>query len=564
MQSFRNISLSAFRWVWLAALVFFAFAFLVNGLSGPDQRAPDPVEATVATATVGAISDAVPEDLREVIWSFNRAREGRLSDQGLSSADSADWLTVCRRMSLALVGTGMSMEEIRSLQRLPVEDREVRHLNRLLRDPRFHEYWGERYTRFLVGADEGPFLVFRRRRFRLWLTEQFAQNQHYDQIVRDLITAEGLWTDQPEVNFYTVTYDSGDDGPDPIRLAARTARVFLGLRIDCLQCHDDFLGNVSLGDIDDPRDGLQSDFHQLAAFFTAAKASGLQGVTSGQPDYRYKYLYADEEVDVEPAVPYQSDLLPDQGHARHRLARWITSPDNRQAARSAVHHVWALLFGRPRGDGVDSLPLDEPIDDELAILIDDFIDKGFDMRRLIRAIVLSDAFRVDSRADFHITARHDRAGAVFPLVRLRPEQIAGAVIQSSRVKTVDRDSSFFLQLQKFGSANDFVRRYGDMGEDEFTNDSVTISQRLVMLNGKMVDESVDYNPVLNATSHVKMFSGDDWDLIRNAYLCVLNRYPSSTELNHFVGRFEESKNPNQMTEDLFWVLLNSSEFCWNH
>ena len=97
-----------------------------------------------------------------------------------------------------------------------------------------------------------------------------AANRGYDQIVRDLITAEGLWTDRPEVNFLTVTFDSNDGNPDPIRLAARTSRAFLGLRIDCLQCHNDFLGNVNLGDSDSIREGMQSDFHQLAAFYTAA------------------------------------------------------------------------------------------------------------------------------------------------------------------------------------------------------------------------------------------------------------------------------------------------------
>ena len=90
-------------------------------------------------------------------------------------------------------------------------------------------------------------------------------------MVHDLVAAEGLWTDKPEVNFLTATFDSNDSQPDPVRLAARTSRAFLGLRIDCLQCHSDFLGNVSLGDVDDPREGLQSDFHQLAAFFTSTE-----------------------------------------------------------------------------------------------------------------------------------------------------------------------------------------------------------------------------------------------------------------------------------------------------
>lgn len=568
MQPYRRTAVSAFRWAWFAALAFFAFAYLIDGLPGP-TRSGVSEQAGVSEQNRPIANPAaskrtrIQADLAESLARLNEARRDRLAELDLQSAPQADWMAVCRRASLALVGTGMSLQEIRDLENDPPEQRTAVHLDRLLRDPRFHDYWAERWTRYLVGAEEGPFLVFRRRKFRHWLSDGFAANRPYDRMARDLITAEGLWTDRPEVNYYTVTYDSGDDGPDPVRLAARTARVFLGLRIDCLQCHDDFLGNVSLGDSAE-REGTQQDFHRLAAFFASAKSNGIQGVRDGKADYRYKYLYDDEETDVPVGVPYQADLLPVDGNVRKRLAKWITSPENTQAARSAVHHVWALLFGRPRGESVDDLPLDQPVDPEMKVLIDDFIEHGFDLRRLIRLIVMSESFGVDSQADFHLTLRHDLAGASFPLVRLRPEQIAGAVIQSSRIKTVDRDSSFFVQLQKFGESGDFVRRYGDMGEDEFTGDPVTISQRLVMLNGKLVNESVGFNPVINASGHISMFSGDDRTAIQNAYLCILNRRASDEEIAHFVGRMDDRKDRRRAIEDLYWTLFNSSEFAWNH
>ena len=431
-------------------------------------------------------------------------------------------------------------------------------------DSRFHDYWAERWTRFLVGTDSGQFITFRRRRFRVWLADVFAENRPYDQIVRNLITAEGLWTDHPEVNFITATFDSNDGKADPVRLAARTSRCFLGLRIDCLQCHNDFLGNVNLGDVDAPREGLQTDFHQLAAFYTSAKTSGLQGVRTGEVDYHYKYLDAEEEVDVAPTVPFLPDLLPDEGNARERLASWVTHPENRQASRAAVSHVWALMYGRPATAAVDNLPLDETATPVLEALADDFVENGFDIRRLIRLIAKSAPFRVSSRADFEITPEHEDACAVFPLVRLRPEQVAASLVQSARIKAVDRDSSFFIQLQKFGGMNDFVNRYGDIGEDEFTTDSVTITQRLVMLNGNMISENVNSNPFLNSAGHVGMFAADDQQSVETAYLCVLNRYPTDDEKAHFVQRIASADQRDEAIEDLFWVLLNSTEFAWNH
>ncbi len=551
MSKVKSFLSATLRWGLFTLLALIAFGYLASGLSEPQRN--DRQHSAVSN-----------DDIAQTVGLVDRYRLESIKNEGLESAPIADWMTVCRRLSLALIGNQLSLEEIRELERSPESERESVHLANLLDDPRFHNYWAERWTRFLVGTDSGEFIVFRRRRFRVWLTEVIAENRPYDQIVRDLVTAEGLWTDKPQVNFLTATFDSNAGQPDPIRLAARTSRAFLGLRIDCLQCHSDFLGNVSLGDIDDPRGGLQSDFHRFAAFYSSAKTSGLQGVRNGECDYEYQYLNASEKVEVEPDVPYSRELLPDGGDSRNRLAAWITHPENRQTARAAVSHVWALMFGRPSGEAVDNLPLDQKSSPMISSLADDFIENKFDIRRLIRLIAQSEAFRVDSRADFPITEQHEQYHAVFPLVRLRPEQVAGSVIQASRVKRTDRESSIVLQLQTLAGTNDFVNEYGDVGEDEFTTDAVTVTQRLLMMNGNLTKDMVGPNPVLNSSAHIGMFAADDEQAVESLYLCVLNRQPSDTERKHFAERLRESKDRNQTREDLTWVLLNSSELAWNH
>ncbi|TWU22141.1 hypothetical protein Pla52o_31890 [Novipirellula galeiformis] len=576
--SMKSAFMTIVRYGWFGLLVLLAFGYLAAGFSDRKglrkETSRTPAEQTAsAKQTVGSSANAnhtppvaLPGSATTLgpLTAIEASLAQGWEEAGVERTEIADWLTVCRRMSLALVGNGLALQEIRRLESLPEGKREQSHLESLLRDPRFHQYWAERWARFYVGADEGPFLVYRRRRFRMWLTDQLAANTRYDVLVRKLVAAEGLWTDQPQVNFLTVTFDSNDGQPDPVRLAARASRAFLGLRIDCLQCHDDFLGNVSLGSADSPRAGLQSDFHQLAAFFSSAKTNGLQGVQERKADYRYQYLGADAEVEVTPSVPYQPELLPPKGSSRNRLAVWMTHPENRQAARSAVSHIWALLFGRSATDAIDNLPLDEPAPAVIEALTDEFIASGFNVRDLIRMIVYSSAFRVSSRAEFEITAAHEDSGAVFPLTRLRPEQVAACIIQSGRIKKIDRDSSLLLQLDKFGSTNDFVRRYGDVGEDEFSSDSVTISQRLIMLNGSMLRKSIGDNPVLNSTNHINRFAKSDVQAVQTTYLTVLNRYPSATEEAHFVKRLSESENRRSGVEDLFWVLLNSTELAWNH
>jgi len=267
---------------------------------------------------------------------------------------------------------------------------------------------------------------------------------------------------------------------------------------------------------------------------------------------------------VEPAVPFYPELLPQEGQPRERLAAWVTPPKNRQAARAAVSHVWALMFGQPADEAVDNLPLDESSNPMVEALADDFVAHGFDMRRLIRLIALSEAFRVDSRADFEVTEKHERHYAVFPLVRLRPEQVAGSIIQAARIKKTDRESSLFLQLQTLTGSNEFVTRYGDIGEDQFTAESVTLTQRLLLMNGNMLGELVNANPVLNATAHINMFAGDDSHAVEIVYLSALNRYPSDAERERFVTRLAEANNRADAVEDLCWGLLNSIELAWNH
>ncbi|MEL7336159.1 MAG: hypothetical protein AAFN70_08175, partial [Planctomycetota bacterium] len=100
--------------------------------------------------------------------------------------------------------------------------------------------------------------------------------------------------------------------------------------------------------------------------------------------------------------------------------------------------------------------------------------------------------------------------------------------------------------------------------DEFDEDPVTITQRLLMLNGKVVDENADTNPVLNASSHIDMFADSDQQAIEVAYLAVLNRPPSQDMIDFFSEKINQEGNRERVLVDLFWQLMNSSEMAFNH
>jgi hypothetical protein len=188
--------------------------------------------------------------------------------KGLPHALRTSELAVVRRLSLALTGTIPSVEEIRALEQVDPEDRIPWWVAHLLEDRRYADYVAERLARAYVGTEDGPFILFRRRRFVTWLADHLHRNTRYDNIVTELISDTGLWNSSPAVNFVTVTAQQNQDNkPDEIRLAARTTRAFLGMRIDCLQCHDDKMEKVTIMEDGQPRGGTQQDFHHLAAFF---------------------------------------------------------------------------------------------------------------------------------------------------------------------------------------------------------------------------------------------------------------------------------------------------------
>lgn len=507
-----------------------------------------------------------PSDLGATLAQLNAEFYQHWTAQGLDTTPRADDLTIARRLSLALTGTIPSLEEIRALEKVPADERLEWWTSHLLEDRRFADYFAERLARAYVGVEDGPFLIYRRRRFVTWLSDQLSKNEPYDSIVRKLIAENGIWTGRPATNFVTVTSRQDmNNKPDEVRLAGRTSRAFLGMRIDCLQCHDDKLGTILIGEAGAPRSGAQADFHQLAAFFSEAKI-GLAGVHDGDEPYEYKYLNAEVEQIVPPKVPFAQEAFSGHGNRREQLANWVTSPKNKPFARATVNRIWALMFGRPLVEPIDDIPLFGQYPPGTELLADDFVAHGYDLQRLIRLIAASEPFVRDSRADFEITAEHEEHWASFPLTRLRPEQVAGSLIQASSLTTIDADAHILTQIAKLGQINEFVKRYGDIGEDEFDGRAGTIPQRLLLMNGQLVKERTGENLVMNASTRIAVQTSNNEQAVEAVYLAILTRHPDPLEKQHFASRLSTAKDRKRLDalEDLYWVLINSTEFSWNH
>ena len=508
---------------------------------------------------------AVPADQRldTAVAQLNQYFQQQWQQAGLQPAAQADELTVFRRLSLALFGCVPALAEIKAFEQDQQPDRLDRWIVRMLQDDRFGRYFADRLARSLTGVEQGPLFIFRRDRLRDWLAEQLLQDASWGRMTRELIAAEGLWTDQPAANFITIARLENEE-LDEVKLAGRTARAFLGQRIDCAQCHDHPF---------DPQ-WKQRHFEGLAAWYCQATVS-LAGVTDFDRDKNQQpvvYKVAEPGKDqqsgraVDPAVPFNEDWLPTSGSLRSRLAAWVTHPDNRRFERAIANRIWGLMVGRPLLDPVDDLPHPEDgaAPDALDLLGAEFRRRGERLSVLIRLIALSQPWQLSSESleqDVRLLRQQQDHWAVFPLVRLRPEQVIGSLFQAGRVRMVDQNSHPLIRFQKLTSENDFIQEYGDAGEDELNAQSGTITQSLLKMNGRFTADSLKVD-LLTGPAEVLQLSPDDATIIENSFLMCLTRRPSDEEQQYFLEQLKD--NRNQAVEDLFWALFNSPEFSWNH
>lgn len=509
-----------------------------------------------ARRDAGVSADDMAELLR-VAQAVNADFEKGWTQHGLRPAPQADDLALMRRLSLALTGAIPSLQEIRALQAAPGVDAAQWWLTQLFHDRRSSDYLAERFVRLYVGIENGPFLIYRRRRLVDWMSEALQKNRPYDQIVRELIDCEGVWTTNPAVNFITAT-NQQKGGPDEKKLAAKVSRAFLGVRIDCVECHD--------GKLDSP--WKQTDFHQLAAYFgqMSFNINGLRDDPKKKYDYRY---LGKMEKEVVPArVPWKPELLPARGTPREKLAAWVTAKENKAFARAIVNRMWAMLFNRPLVAPVDEVPLEGPFPPGMELLAEDFIAHGCDLQRLVRVIAATRVFQQSSQsADpaHPATQAAEDSWAVFPVTRLRPEQMAGSVIQASSLSTIDAETHVLFRIKRDADVNNFVKRYGDSGEDTFDDGAGTIPQRLLLMNGSMISNNIDNNPLINASTRIGILAPSNAAAVEAAYLSIFTRKPTPAEAGHFEGRLAAAKRSrSNAMSDLYWTLMNATEFSWNH
>ncbi|MBI1246705.1 DUF1553 domain-containing protein [bacterium] len=386
--------------------------------------------------------------------------------------------------------------------------------------------------------------------FESWLTLQLTSEARYDEIVRRVLTVN--IEDRSPTN---VIKQSGI--PDsflvasknqPASLAANTTRAFLGLNLDCAQCHDHPFSRWT-----------QEQFWETAAFF--ARPNSDQAITSDQ--FQIELPESNSQVSATlftgDEVPWPDQLNQDSG--RQMLADWVTDAGNPYFAKNAVNRLWAHFFGvglvEPLDDiSEDNPPLQPEILDELS---DVFVKSGFDMNLLCEAMVLTESYQRTSRAsvgeedtvDPHTYARMPVRGLSGEQLYESLQTAAGmAVVRSDLDAATDRDDG-----------GRFITRF--FVEDASMAER-SILQSLALMNGETTAQIVDAqkSPILRVLANAPFLS--DKQRIDTLYLATLARKPDDQELEIFSTHLKRTDDKAKALGDMMWVLLNTSEFNTNH
>lgn len=483
----------------------------------------------------------------------------RLADLRVPPSPRADDSTFLRRVTLDLIGRQPLPEEIREFRKDPDPDKRLKKVDELLKNRDFVRFWQIKFGDLLqIGSARFGDGVGA---YQYWLTDRLLKNEPWDAMVRELLTSLGNPYDLKTGGAINYALD----GADPQTQAELTAQRFLGLRIRCAQCHDH------------PFDvWTQDDYYGLAAFFAKVDRgvgpAGMMGRLVVKVNPRGNVVHLRTKQVVPPRLPKGPVLkLPEDEDPRKALAAWMTAKDNPYFARASANWVWAQFFGKGLADPADDLGRSNPpVHPELLdALANFFVKSGYDLRALIRAVATSEAYGLssatvsgnerDSRFFSHQTPRpltaHQMADVLAEVTDV-PNRFGRLGVR--RAIEVNDPATPSAILDAFG------RCPRQNGCSTVASPSLSLRQALLLIGGGLVDEKVSHPRGYLASLLDQDPAPSPEEIVENLYLRTLCRPPVDEELSHWTRELKTAADPRDAAEDLFWALLNSKEFAFNH
>jgi len=509
-------------------------------------------------------------DSEQVVAEINRLLRERWEVAEVRPSDRADDAEFVRRVTLDLIGRIPSLEEVQDF----LADRNPRKreylVEQLLDGTEFPRNWTTVWTNILIGrrSDERVNRVA----FQKFLRTSFAANRPWNQIVYDLVAAEGNNLENGATNFLIAHLNN-----DALPATAVTARVFLGEQLQCNQCHNNPFNKSQ-----------QSDFWQMHSFFsqTVCVPRVARDPETGQARYSYTELVTDtaggpifyetQNGVMRVAYPQFGEESVDpspETNRRAMLGRLMTAGDRPQLAAAHVNRLWFHFFGQGFTPSPDDMGAHTPAShpELLDLLARQFIQSGYDTRQLIRWICASEAYQLTSRFGAHNTADDPVEGQTPLFSRMyvkpmSPEQVYDSFVIATRAHESGAVDWEQAETQRQRWLTQFVVDYKTDENEEAISLDGNLVQALTLMNGKLAEKALDTSRGTYLSEIIRR-RAPETDKIRELCLATLSRYPTASELagmRRLIRQDPSTTSQADGYQDLMWALLNSHEFSVVH
>jgi hypothetical protein len=533
-------------------------AVAVDGLVTSGVRGEAYVFARFDTHTVGSqilalpegISYKAPEATGNYIDTLVKAKlqKLRLPESGICTDEE-----FVRRTTIDIVGLLPTEEETKQFVTSTEPDKRAKWIDSLLERKEFSEIWAMKWSNLLMIKSNNQVSYKAAYLYYNWLTNKIASNTPIDQVVRELISATGGTFESPATNFYQVELDR-------LKLSENVAQVFMGIRTQCAQCHNHPFDRWTM-----------DDYYGFAAFF--AQIGRKQG-----EDYRQLVVFnaggGETNHPVGGAVvkpKFLGGVVPDTAGKDRReiLANWITSQDNPFFAKSVANRVWAHFTGvgivNPVDDFRASNPPSNPeLLDELAKRL---VEYKYDTKQIVRDICNSQTYQ---RSCTPVPGNEDdtRNYSHASVRRIPAENLLDCISQATNTKDKFQGlpiGARAVQIADGSTSNYFLTSFGrsqrtTVCEDEATTDP-SLSQALHLINGDATGGKIMNGGLLKMWKDQGL---SQQQIVEKIYMRCISRAPTEAESSTLLKMITEAPNEEQGLQDVFWAVLNSREFIFNH
>jgi hypothetical protein len=390
-----------------------------------------------------------------------------------------------------------------------------------------------------------------------WLQDRIAQNVPFDQIVREMLSASGGTFTNPASNYYQIERDT-------LKIAENAAQTFMGMRIQCAQCHNHPFDRWT-----------QDDYYGFAAYF--AQVGRKQGE---DPRETIVFNTGGGNVNhplkgnnIQPKLLGEPDIkpIPAGKDRREVVATWLASPQNPYFAKNLANIVWAHFFGKGIIDQVDDVRISNPASNPelLDALGQKFTEYKYDFKRLVKDICTSRTYQLATRTN--ATNELDEKNFSHQYIRrMRAEVALDVINQVTQTQQKYRGlplGSRAVQIADGRTSNYFLTTFGRATRDTVCSCEVkmepNLSQALHLINGNTVHNNVQQSQVIPNLLKDKT---PPQEVVTELYLRTLTRRPTAKEVETIEKLLDGAKPDEQrnILQDLFWALLNSEEFIFNH